>query len=192
MHVCWLWGRLWVQLASPWWLWQVCLAGSCVGVSKHQPADPQGSQRSVYATWSREASESPPTDLRVLVCTSNTSTQRDCSRAPPSVSVRARTPKLTWCHLWLSDGADLLTFSDAGRMLAFNSFPPEASSSFSAPPSARSSAGKALEAWPPWVKCWIKGPLSYSRSRLTSAPFCPSEPPVIQACQNLLAAPALH
>lgn len=59
-------------------------------------------------------------------------------------------------------------------------------------PSARSSAGKAPEAWLPWVNCWIKGPLSYSRSRLMSAPFCPNEPPVMQACQNLLAAPALH
>lgn len=57
---------------------------------------PTGQAKVIYAIWSREASESPPTDLRVLVYTSNTSTQWDWSRALPSASVRTCTQKLTW------------------------------------------------------------------------------------------------
>lgn len=97
-------------------LWQVCMAASYVGVCKHQPGNPQGRQRSVYAIWSREASESPPTDLRVLVWTSNTSTQRDCSRAQPSVSVRTCTQKLTWV---IGDLATVLICSHSLRLAEY-------------------------------------------------------------------------
>lgn len=68
----------------------------CLNISLVTPRGAKGHE--TYAIQKKEASESHTNDLCVLVCTSNTSTQHDCSCAQPSGSVCTCTQRPTRGH----------------------------------------------------------------------------------------------